>query len=442
MLNENPREHYIRTVLKQIRWKKARPVIQEELEGHIDEHQQEAKNSGLDDAAALENAVKAMGDPLETGRKLDRLHRPRTDVLMAISVAVLIAFTLALVVYSITAQYSEPEYIQTLILTFIGFGVGIVCASFDIRKMTGKASLPIMTGSLFGLLAIFIASRFFSTYSMETGATSESLLITSWFDLLPNCCLLVFLAGYAGWVSRLKKGDSTGSALAMTSAIAAAVLIFMTRNTSGGLVNAVCTVLACFSLILFSGANKKWKAAATVITAVTVALICLFYIDYAASHAEAVQTAHSSTLLQIALQNPQDLKLIGYAIPAPSTAISSAFWQPFGFMLLHFGILPALLPYAAMGVLIWRALRSSFHLHDRAGRTLAASATIYFAVRLILAILTEAISGGYGNSIPFVPDYGEEPVLIAGLLGLIFGLYRRKDLYADTNDHLTGHIAG
>jgi len=186
MRNGNSEESYINAVLGQIRWRKARPVIQKELEGHIEEHRLEAEKNGLEDAAALDTAVKAMGDPVETGRRLDRLHRPRMDVLMLISVSVLIAYSLALVIYSIFAQYNEPEYIQTLILTFIGFGIGIVCASFDIRRIIGKASLAIMTGSLFGLSAIFIASRFFSAYSMETGATSESLLIISWFDLLPT----------------------------------------------------------------------------------------------------------------------------------------------------------------------------------------------------------------------------------------------------------------
>lgn len=444
MHNGNSEENYISTVLGQIRWKKARPVIQKELEGHIEEHRQEAKNCGLDDAAALDKAVIAMGDPLETGRRLDRLHRPRVDVPMVASAAILIAFTLTLVVYSILAQYSEPDYLQSLAVTFVGFGIGIAAASVDIRRIIAKASLPMVITGLAGLLAFCVASRFFNVFTIFSDQdTSVALSTIDWITLVQNCILLIFLAGFSGWVTRLKNEDSGGIILALAVAIAAAALLRLTNNTSGLPGSMACTVFACLCMVLCSRADRKWKIGFGAISVAVTVYMVLLYSDIATSYTEFNKTNHSIPLVQTALQHLKDLKLIGYAIPAPSKAIYNAFSDPFGFMLLHYGILPALLPYAAIGVLLWRLLRSPLHIHDRIGRALASGASIYFAVRFILTLLTDVFSMGMINSsIPFVPTWGQEPALVAGLLGLLFGLYRRKELYYDAGNQSAGNITG
>jgi hypothetical protein len=88
------------------------------------------------------------------------------DVLMLISAAVLISYCLALIIYSILAQYSEPHYIHALAVTAFGFCIGIFCASADMRRIIGKASLPLVIGGLAGLLAFCLFYRFFDVLTM------------------------------------------------------------------------------------------------------------------------------------------------------------------------------------------------------------------------------------------------------------------------------------
>ncbi len=329
MHNGNPEESYISAVLRQIQWKKARPVIQKELEGHIEEHLREVKNSGLDDTASMEVSVKAMGDPLETGRRLDRLHRPRVDVLMLISVAILITFPLALIIYSITAQYNEPNYIQGLATTAIGFGIGIACVLADIRRIIRIASLPLVIGSLVGLLALYLVYMLYLRNS-PNHMTSFPNSIYFWFYTVLDCCLLVFLAGFSGLAARTKRGDTRANILAVATATVATVLIFMMHKY-----NLVCTVFACFFMLLFSGADKKWKAVFSAVLVGVTVFICLEFLDDAA---EANEASHITSLFKTAMQHLKDLKLIGHATPeligiisAPASYISSAFSQPFGY---------------------------------------------------------------------------------------------------------------
>lgn len=70
-------EEYMRLLMEQIRCKKAHPYIQEEIKGHIEEQIAENISTGMSKADAEMAAVKDMGDPVEVGISLDRIHKPQ-----------------------------------------------------------------------------------------------------------------------------------------------------------------------------------------------------------------------------------------------------------------------------------------------------------------------------------------------------------------------------
>lgn len=70
-------EEYIRVLLEQIRCKRAWPMIEEEIKNHILDQAQENRKRGMGEEQAVMEAVRDMGDPVEAGVSLDRIHRPR-----------------------------------------------------------------------------------------------------------------------------------------------------------------------------------------------------------------------------------------------------------------------------------------------------------------------------------------------------------------------------
>ena len=74
----------------QIRWRRARKALLEELSDHIADQAQAFAEAGTPGPEALDRAVAEMGDPVEVGRELDRLHRPINRWELAIFVAVLV----------------------------------------------------------------------------------------------------------------------------------------------------------------------------------------------------------------------------------------------------------------------------------------------------------------------------------------------------------------
>lgn len=71
-------EEYLKTVTEQIRCRQARESVREEMEGHLEDQIEECVKEGMSRQEAEDFAVKQMGDPVEAGISLDRVHRPKT----------------------------------------------------------------------------------------------------------------------------------------------------------------------------------------------------------------------------------------------------------------------------------------------------------------------------------------------------------------------------
>ncbi len=81
---------------EQIRWKRARTPLLRELEDHITDRREALAAEGVEPAEAEERAVLEMGDPVEIGVELDRVHRPAPNWTLIGCAAALLAAGLAL----------------------------------------------------------------------------------------------------------------------------------------------------------------------------------------------------------------------------------------------------------------------------------------------------------------------------------------------------------
>lgn len=68
---------YSEAVCEQIRWKKARTMIAEELENHIGDQRDAYMSEGKDEVMATHDAIAQMGDAVAVGIALDKTHKPK-----------------------------------------------------------------------------------------------------------------------------------------------------------------------------------------------------------------------------------------------------------------------------------------------------------------------------------------------------------------------------
>lgn len=82
-------EEYLTILTDQIRCRMAREDVRKELLCHIEDQKAAFLSEGMEAAEAEEAAVREMGDPVETGNELDRIHRPKMAWGMIALIAVL-----------------------------------------------------------------------------------------------------------------------------------------------------------------------------------------------------------------------------------------------------------------------------------------------------------------------------------------------------------------
>src|SRR5665647_3179955 len=70
---------YLEAVRQQIRWKRAQPIVLEEIKNHITDQKSALLKDGIDEETATDKAITEMGDPIIIGEQLDHAHRPKPD---------------------------------------------------------------------------------------------------------------------------------------------------------------------------------------------------------------------------------------------------------------------------------------------------------------------------------------------------------------------------
>ncbi len=159
------RHNYMTLLTGQIRCRRARPMIEEEITGHIDEQKMDFMSQGMTEQEAEEAAVREMGDPVEVGVELDRIHRPKLEVgLLGFIIGLNVLAAAIQVIVLKLAQLCSPggEIAGQLTLEYVlkhmgawmvlGVAVMLVICFFD-YTLIGKyalwiwaAVLVIMTG--------------------------------------------------------------------------------------------------------------------------------------------------------------------------------------------------------------------------------------------------------------------------------------------------------
>ncbi|MDO4331857.1 MAG: FtsW/RodA/SpoVE family cell cycle protein [Eubacteriales bacterium] len=114
---------YLKLCTGQIRCKTMRPVVEKELRAHIEDQQNAYLENGMAEKDAMRLAVEQMGDPVETGNALDRIHRPKMDWKTA-GIILLLALIGFLAQYAYNREYAETVALSNYIKST---AAGIVC---------------------------------------------------------------------------------------------------------------------------------------------------------------------------------------------------------------------------------------------------------------------------------------------------------------------------
>lgn len=135
--------HFAHTASEQLRWKAARPLIEDELLTHLCDQRDALMAGGMDEAAAAAESLRLTGDPYEIGTALDRVHRPKTPKLLFVLASLIalagLAFTTLVSFRDYELSYFAVHHSAALLL-----GTAALLAAYFLDfTLLGRFALPL-----------------------------------------------------------------------------------------------------------------------------------------------------------------------------------------------------------------------------------------------------------------------------------------------------------
>lgn len=118
---------YAQSVCDQIRWKKAKRVISEEIENHLIDQKNAYLAEGMNEEAAAAETIRQMGDPVQIGTELDRVHRPKPAWSMIFLTAAILLLGVGIKLFVTKDAHSPFDYILAVFYRHCRYGRNLFC---------------------------------------------------------------------------------------------------------------------------------------------------------------------------------------------------------------------------------------------------------------------------------------------------------------------------
>lgn len=247
-------KEYLDTVSGQIRSQKARAVAVREMEDHIKDQADFYEGQGMSHEDALNEAVRQMGDPVEAGVELDRIHRPDMEWrlfgwIVAFSVLGLViqyvCFYCVCTIPGVSGQSqwilgdSTGNFVRQCMYTAIGMGVMAIICLWD-YSVIGKHA-GVLAGCF--LVAIVLACTFGVVRQVNGGHGPLKSLLYIIVPLFGGILYQNRGRGYAG--------------IGICCVWIGAVFFVGALNIGGGL-GVIMDVIAVCLVMVFTAACRGW----------------------------------------------------------------------------------------------------------------------------------------------------------------------------------------
>lgn len=431
---------YLEALSEQIRCRAARPAVEAEIRQHIEDQAEAYEAGGRSREEAVKLAVEQMGDPVEAGVELDRIHRPKTDWRMVVLIFILSAAGLCVFGAIAASTGSWQPFYKRAGFTVLGFLVMCLVYRMD-YSVLGKYPVRvwIAVGFLFLLLTPAIHNGALSWLSVFRRMSSNGQ--THIYSLL-----LLFIPLYAGVLYSFRNGGY-GSVLVCVLLLVFPVLAARRAVQSTAMVE----ILSCCILLLGAAVLKGWfhvrkgltvGGLAACFTAFPVFLIFFgekagILLPYQAAriqaflHMNEFQNSANYLRAETARAVGEYTVLGSRSLPPDSLAISGTLDSEFAVTALfyYYGILAGSLVLLLIAWLLVRSFSVCMKQKNKLGMMVGLGCVLALGIQTVTYVLANFGVGFLTQkTMPFLSSGGQGTVVNFIFLGLLLSIYRYKDV--------------
>lgn len=430
-------EEYIRILTDQIRCKKAKDLVGTEIRAHIEDQALNYREQGLEKEQALEAAVKDMGDPVEVGISMDRIHRPHIAWGMILFMAV-IAMLSVMIHRSIGMANEElgTDYVVSQIAgTVIGLLAMILVCRLD-YSVIAKYAKEI---ALF-FLAVFVYTSFFHVVEINGGYRYIRL---AWIIIPRTPFIYLYMPVYGALLYRYHGTGYKGiikSVLWMLIPVYACMSIsrlWLAMLMTGGL---LFLLVMAIGMDWFQIKHKKAVIALFLAGAVIFPVLALCFLYFTGNMA----TYQMARIQSFISKDQSDFNYIGRVLAeywGNSRIVGNStsefadtlplFYQDYivTFLAANYGILAAVQVALLMLALIIGIFYISLKQKNQLGKIMGSGCGMVF---LLLSFTNFMENIGMlpvtSTHLPFFSSGGTYMVIYCILMGIVLSIYRYKSI--------------
>lgn len=412
------KKEYLEILAEQIRYKKALPMIEKELEDHMEDQKKDFLASGMTEKEAEAAAVMEMGDPVSVGVDMDRIHRPKmARGLILLTGALYLAgmiFRYLLYDRSGLGIYIANSWVYYVLAFVVMIGVCYVDYSRigeKARELTVGLFLILMAGIWFGGTVVNGSVGWISVGGM----------------MILNVRVLVylFLPLYGAILYRYRGQGYEVIWKAAAWMLPAVVVVFYANSLMLALL--LCVFSMVIFLLLYAG--MVWKFGAVYKKERLQMLLPPYGEEISAVMEPLRSAAANSHMVGSSAQAMKGLEMYG----------DRDFL--FTYILSFCGILTAVLFISLIAVLLFYLLKHTLRQRNQAGRIMGLGCTVVLVGRLVIYLLGNLGLQPYGDGYcPFLSTGGSSAVVTGILLGLLFSIYRYQNIAKEPKKSRTKQI--
>ena len=428
-------EEYLSTLTEQMRCRKARGAVEEELRQHMEEQKQYFADAGMEEQEAEVAAVGDMGDPVEAGIALDRIHRPKMAWGM-IGFILVLQIVGAGIQYLLSLQSTEGSYIGGGLvgqLVFVGLGFVVmlaVCfADYSRIGRWAKEITVVMTvGIVVGRMLIgrqINGSRLW----LGMGGININILMV----------LLLFLPLYGAVVYSYRNEGYKGFFKSMLW-MAPSIMIGITSPSTVGTLILVFSMVITISTAIYKGwfrISRKvtltllW-CSVTMVPVIMAVGLWLFGAPYQSARIQGLvgkgEPGYPVRMIREALGGS---RLLGKG-DTPDMLLSTDFLLVF--VGTYWGLLAAVLLVGGVAILLVRFLRITLKQKNQLGMIMGVGCVSVLFTCLLFYVLgnTGVLPNSYYYC-PFFTGGGSAVMATSILMGLMLSIYRYQNVISETS---------
>lgn len=435
--NEKLQDKYLEKVLEQIRCKKAKPYIAKELESHLEDQIADNIKSGMNKEQAEKEAVRDMGDPVETGVELDRIHKPQIAWKLLLLVGLL--SIAGIIIHTIIAQntgaanfISSRKYIVHVII-----GNAVMCGIYFldytwIARHAKKIGVALMA-------ACILASVF--GINIVNGNIYWPLYISGHYIFM-KAFILLYVPVYGGIIYHYHGSGYSGLVksflwLLLPVFIMLQAPAFMTASTL-----AICMLVMLTVAILNDWFHvSKIKAIAGIWGVSVIAPAVVFAVMYVGDYLSAYyktritawigsgnETNYIANLIHGMLKQDQMIGANGVNISQKLPDYNADYILTY--LSATYGIIAGIAACAMLVVLILAVFRTAVKQKNQLGMVMGCGCGMILLTSFLLNVLINV--GAFPTVMTFLPFLsagGNYIVVCYAMLGIVLSVYKNKNIY-------------